>query len=114
VMVVVHREGRDPVAFLHPHLFERPRKLARIARDSRPIGALDSPVRPGGNELARAVLAELHVAAEVEAAMSAGFQTAARRPLNGCLASSRVAAMRPWREGLHDWAARRAADPAKA
>jgi len=68
----------------------------------------------GWDELARAVLAELHVAAEVEAAMSAGFQTAARRPLNGCLASSRVAAMRPWREGLHDWAARRAADPAKA
>jgi dTDP-4-dehydrorhamnose reductase len=68
----------------------------------------------GWDELARAVLAELHVAAEVEAATSAGFHAAARRPLNGCLASSRVAAMRPWREGLHDWAARRAADPTKA
>jgi dTDP-4-dehydrorhamnose reductase len=68
----------------------------------------------GWDELARAVLAEFQVAAEVEATTSAGFQTAAKRPLNGCLASSRVAAMRPWREGLHDWAARRAADPKQA
>lgn len=68
----------------------------------------------GWDELARAVLAEFHVAAEVEAITSAGLQTAASRPLNGCLASSRVPVMRPWREGLHDWAARRAADPKKA
>jgi dTDP-4-dehydrorhamnose reductase len=61
------------------------------------------------------VLAEFEVAAEVEAASSAEFGAPARRPLNGCLASSRVEfQMRPWREGLHDWAERRAMDPKRA
>jgi dTDP-4-dehydrorhamnose reductase len=69
----------------------------------------------GWDELARAVLAEFDVAAEVEAASSAEFGAPARRPPNGCLASSRVEfQMRPWREGLHDWAARRAVDPKRA
>jgi len=62
----------------------------------------------GWDELARAVLVEFQVAAEVEPGPSAELSGRARRPLNGCLSSSRVAPLRPWREGLHDWAARRA------
>ena len=61
----------------------------------------------GWDEFARAALAELHVAAEVEPASSATLGGAARRPLNGCLSSSLVAPLRPWREGLRGWAARR-------
>jgi dTDP-4-dehydrorhamnose reductase len=62
----------------------------------------------GWDELARAVLAEFHVTAEVEPASSAELGAPAQRPPNGCLASSRVAPIRPWREGLAAWAARRA------
>jgi dTDP-4-dehydrorhamnose reductase len=62
----------------------------------------------GWDEFARAVLMESHLAAVVEAASSTEFASPARRPPNGCLASSRVAPLRPWREGLGDWAARRA------
>jgi dTDP-4-dehydrorhamnose reductase len=60
------------------------------------------------DDLARAVLEEFRVAADVEPVSSAELGAPAPRPLNGCLASARVAPMRPWREGLHDWAARRA------
>ncbi|MHB8588734.1 MAG: SDR family oxidoreductase [Candidatus Dormibacteraceae bacterium] len=63
----------------------------------------------GWDELARAVLAEFHVEAVVEAVSSADLGAPAPRPLNGCLASDRVAPLRLWREGLHDWAVRRAA-----
>jgi dTDP-4-dehydrorhamnose reductase len=63
----------------------------------------------GWDEFARAVLAEFQVAAEVAAASTAELGSPAARPLNGCLASTRVAALRPWREGLHDWAVRRTA-----
>jgi dTDP-4-dehydrorhamnose reductase len=62
----------------------------------------------GWDELARAVLAESHVTAEVEPVSSAELGARAQRPSNGCLASSRVAPVRPWREGLAAWAARRA------
>ncbi len=62
----------------------------------------------GWDDLARAVLGEFHVAAEVEPASSTELGGPARRPLNGCLSSSRVAPLRPWREGLREWAARRA------
>src|SRR5260370_2896884 len=61
----------------------------------------------GWDEFARAVLAELDVTAVVESASSAEFAGGARRPLNGCLGSSLVPPLRPWREGLHEWAARR-------
>jgi dTDP-4-dehydrorhamnose reductase len=61
------------------------------------------------DELARAALAECGVKAEVEAVTSAELAGAAPRPLNGCLASVRTVALRPWREGLADWAANRAA-----
>jgi dTDP-4-dehydrorhamnose reductase len=61
----------------------------------------------GWDELARAALEEFHVTAEVEPASSAELGGAAKRPLNGCLSSSLVAPLRPWREGLHEWAVRR-------
>jgi dTDP-4-dehydrorhamnose reductase len=61
----------------------------------------------GWDELARAALAEFHLTAEVEPALSADLGGAAKRPLNGCLSSSLVEPLRPWREGLHEWAARR-------
>ena len=60
------------------------------------------------DEFARAALAECGVSAEVESTFSADLASAAARPLNGCLESTRVAALRPWRDGLHDWAVRRA------
>ena len=62
----------------------------------------------GWDEFARAALAEFHLTAEVESASSAELGGEARRPLNGCLASSLVSSLRPWREGLREWAARRA------
>jgi dTDP-4-dehydrorhamnose reductase len=61
----------------------------------------------GWDEFARAALEEFHVTAEVEPASSADLGGAARRPLNGCLSSSLVPPLRPWREGLHEWAVRR-------
>jgi dTDP-4-dehydrorhamnose reductase len=63
----------------------------------------------GWDEFARAALAECGVPADVEATFSADLASPAARPLNGCLESTRVAALRPWREGLHEWAVRRAA-----
>jgi dTDP-4-dehydrorhamnose reductase len=60
------------------------------------------------DEFARAALAEFHVTTEVKPALSAELVAPARRPLNGCLASSLVPPLRLWREGLHEWAARRA------
>ena len=67
----------------------------------------------GWDEFARAALAEFHLDVEVKQASSAEVGGAASRPLNGCLASSIVPPLRPWREGLHEWAARRG-EPAGA
>jgi dTDP-4-dehydrorhamnose reductase len=61
------------------------------------------------DEFARAVLAECNVTAEVEAVSSIAFAAPAARPRNGCLESERVELLRPWRDGLRDWAARRGA-----
>jgi len=61
----------------------------------------------GWDEFARATLAEFHLDVEVEAGSSAVVGGAARRPPNGCLSSSTVAPLRPWREALHEWAVRR-------
>lgn len=61
----------------------------------------------GWDEFAREALSELGVTAKVEAIVSAELATPAARPLNGCLESSRAAPLRPWREGLHEWAVRR-------
>jgi dTDP-4-dehydrorhamnose reductase len=65
----------------------------------------------GWDEFARAVLEASEVPAPVSAILSAELSTPARRPLNGCLTSTRVAALRPWREGLHEWWIRRTANP---
>jgi dTDP-4-dehydrorhamnose reductase len=65
----------------------------------------------GWDEFARAVLEESDVHAPLGAILSAELSSPARRPLNGCLASARVATLRPWREGLHEWSARRRANP---
>ena len=65
----------------------------------------------GWDEFARAVLEEFKVPAPVSAMLSAELSSAARRPLNGCLTSTRVAALRPWREGLHEWSVRRLSNP---
>jgi dTDP-4-dehydrorhamnose reductase len=62
----------------------------------------------GWDEFARAALELSHVEAVVEAASSADLRLPAARPLNGCLTSERVAGLRPWREGLSEWARRRA------
>ena len=56
----------------------------------------------GWDELARAVLAEAGAEAEVESVPTSGYPAAARRPLNGCLASTRFRPLRPWREALHE------------
>jgi dTDP-4-dehydrorhamnose reductase len=61
------------------------------------------------NEFATAALAECGVDVAVEPVTSDELAAPARRPLNGCLGSLRTAALRPWREGLADWAAARAA-----
>jgi dTDP-4-dehydrorhamnose reductase len=61
----------------------------------------------GWDDFARAVLEESDVPAPVSSILSAQLSSPARRPLNGCLTSARVAALRPWREGLHEWAVRR-------
>ena len=63
----------------------------------------------GWDEFARAALMECEVPAELEPVLSAELGSAAARPLNGCLESTRVAPLRPWREGLHAWALKRAA-----
>jgi dTDP-4-dehydrorhamnose reductase len=64
----------------------------------------------GWDEFARAALSESHLDVGVESVSSSEFAAAAPRPRNGCLASDRVTPMRPWREALHDWAVRRAAE----
>jgi dTDP-4-dehydrorhamnose reductase len=60
----------------------------------------------GWDELARVVLAESGVATQVESITAATHPTPARRPPNGCLASIRYHALRPWQEGVRDWARR--------
>ena len=59
----------------------------------------------GWDEFAREALAACGVAATVEAVTSAELGAPAARPLNGCLGSVRTAALRPWQEGVAEWAA---------
>jgi dTDP-4-dehydrorhamnose reductase len=61
----------------------------------------------GWDEFARAALEEAGVVAEVKSIQSADLASPAPRPRNGCLESTRAGALRPWREGLHEWAVRR-------
>ncbi len=54
------------------------------------------------DEFARAVVAEGGLSTPVESVPTSAYPTAARRPRNGCLASTRFRALRPWREALHE------------
>ena len=54
------------------------------------------------DEFARAVLADAGIAAEIKSVPTSGYPQAARRPPNGCLASTRIAPLRGWREALHE------------
>ena len=65
----------------------------------------------GWDAFARAVLEESGVSANVGSILSADLSSLARRPLNGCLTSTRVQPLRPWREGLHQWSVRRLKNP---
>jgi len=58
----------------------------------------------GWDEFARVALAEAGVEADVESITSAEFPAPARRPVNGCLATIRYRALRPWQEAVRDWA----------
>ena len=58
----------------------------------------------GWDDFARATLDELGVRVAVESVTSEAYPTPARRPLNGCLDSTRFHGLRPWREALGDWA----------
>jgi dTDP-4-dehydrorhamnose reductase len=57
------------------------------------------------DDFARAALVACGVEAMVEPVTSAELAAPAARPLNGCLGSVRTAALRPWQEGLSEWAA---------
>ena len=59
----------------------------------------------GWDDFARAVLAEVGIDKGVESVRSDAYAAAARRPANGCLATTRYRPLRPWREALHEWAA---------
>jgi dTDP-4-dehydrorhamnose reductase len=48
------------------------------------------------------VLEEAGIDAPVEPVSTGDYPAAARRPKNGCLASSRIPPLRPWREALHE------------
>ncbi len=57
------------------------------------------------DEFARAALAACGVSAEVEPVTTAELAAPAARPLNGCLESIRTDALRPWLQGVGEWAA---------
>lgn len=58
----------------------------------------------GWDDFARAVLARVDIHIEVRGTASLALSPPARRPRNGCLGSTRVAPLRPWQEGLSEWA----------
>ena len=58
----------------------------------------------GWDEFARVALFESGVTAAVEAISSAALAAPARRPANGCLATLRYHALRPWKEAVREWA----------
>ena len=57
------------------------------------------------DEFARAALQEFGVSVPVDSVAAKAFTSAAPRPLNGCLASTRFPPLRPWRDALREWAA---------
>jgi len=61
----------------------------------------------GWDDFARAVLVERGVDVAVESIPIHAYPSAARRPLNGCLATTRYRPLRHWREAVREWAASR-------
>ncbi len=64
------------------------------------------------HEFATSVLEACGVSAQVEAVTSSEQPAPAARPLNGCLGSTRVSSLRPWQEGLREWASGVRREPA--
>lgn len=60
----------------------------------------------GWDEFAREALAACGVDATVEPVTTAELGAPAPRPLNGCLGSTRTKPLRPWQEGVAEWAAK--------
>ena len=58
----------------------------------------------GWDEFARVALAESGLRAGVESIRTSDHRSAARRPVNGCLATIRYHALRPWQEAVRAWA----------
>ena len=54
------------------------------------------------DEFARAVLLYAGIERTVESVPTGAYPAAARRPRNGCLASTRIPLLRPWRDALHE------------
>jgi dTDP-4-dehydrorhamnose reductase len=75
----------------------------RLAEEG--IGGIVHAVNEGccsWDEFARAVLLEAGLDAPVESVPTGAYPAAAARPRNGCLASTRIPPLRPWREALHE------------
>jgi dTDP-4-dehydrorhamnose reductase len=58
----------------------------------------------GWDEFAREALAACGLDATVEPISADELAAPAARPLNGCLASERTQPLRPWQEGVAEWA----------
>jgi dTDP-4-dehydrorhamnose reductase len=85
------------------------RDLARLSVELAPAGMAGIVHAVGAgccrwDEFARAALAAFDCPAAVETIATEALAAAARRPRNGCLASTRIAPLRSWREGLAEWA----------
>ena len=55
------------------------------------------------DEFARVVISESGLATSVEAIRTSAYPAPARRPANGCLASIRYRALRPWKDAVREW-----------
>jgi dTDP-4-dehydrorhamnose reductase len=58
----------------------------------------------GWDEFAREALAACGVGATVDPVGTDELEAPAPRPLNGCLGSVRTQSLRPWQEGVAEWA----------
>lgn len=82
---------------------------AAVELAASPLGGLVHGVAAGctaWDEFARATLQEFGVDAKVDSITAAELGAPARRPRNGCLATTRFRPLRPWREALREWARR--------
>ena len=106
------RRGMDPVivkAFINLTGIYPPGTL--VVLDTFELGIVHAVNHGccGWDEFARAALAACGITADVQAVSSDAFPGAARRPPNGCLESELVGPLRPWRDGLREWASSRQA-----